>query len=149
MMVQHHQHHYLVSAVVNVQRPALSVYYHNSYIGTRAKDLEKTSEYNLLDCIECGCCSYVCPSEIPLVHYFRFAKTETMNQQQEHKKADIARIRHENRLARHAQEQQEKELRQKQRKAALAVTKAAKEKERLAAEAASGSDSSTTSQETK
>lgn len=30
--------------------------------------------YNLLDCFECGCCSYVCPSSIPLVQYFRIAK---------------------------------------------------------------------------
>ena len=26
-------------------------------------------------CFECGCCSYVCPSNIPLVQYFRIAKT--------------------------------------------------------------------------
>ncbi len=31
-------------------------------------------EYNLMDCFECGSCSYVCPSNIPLVHYFRVAK---------------------------------------------------------------------------
>lgn len=99
------------------------------YWFSRAKDLDKTREYNLFDCIECGCCSYVCPSKIPLVHYFRFAKTETMNQEQEHQKSDIARIRHENRLARHEVEKREKEERQRQRKAALAATKAAKEKE--------------------
>jgi electron transport complex protein RnfC len=99
------------------------------YWHSRAKDLDKTKEYNLFDCIECGCCSYVCPSEIPLVHYFRFAKTEIMNQQQEHAKADVARIRHENRLARLELEQQEKELRQQQRKAALAATQAAKAKQ--------------------
>jgi len=99
------------------------------YWYSRAKDLDKTNEYNLFDCIECGCCSYVCPSEIPLVHYFRFAKTEIMNQQQEHAKADVARIRHENRLARLELEQQQKELRQQQRKAALAATQVAKAKQ--------------------
>jgi len=31
--------------------------------------------YHLLDCFECGCCSYVCPSEIPLVQLFRTAKS--------------------------------------------------------------------------
>jgi electron transport complex protein RnfC len=31
-------------------------------------------EYHLNDCFECGCCSYVCPSNIPLVQYFRIAK---------------------------------------------------------------------------
>ncbi|MBL1319934.1 MAG: electron transport complex subunit RsxC [Methylophaga sp.] len=99
------------------------------YWHARAKDLEKTQEYNLFDCIECGCCSYVCPSKIPLVHYFRFAKTETMNQQQETLKADHARIRHDNRQDRQELEKKEKQERQRQRKAALAATKAAKEKE--------------------
>jgi electron transport complex protein RnfC len=99
------------------------------YWYSRDKDLEKTREYNLFDCIECGCCSYVCPSKIPLVHYFRFAKTETMNQQQEQLKADNARVRHENRLERQELERIEKEERQRQRKLALAATQAAKEKQ--------------------
>lgn len=32
-------------------------------------------EQNLMDCFECGCCSFVCPSHIPLVQQFRAAKT--------------------------------------------------------------------------
>jgi len=32
-------------------------------------------QFHLDDCFECGCCSYVCPSNIPLVQYFRIAKT--------------------------------------------------------------------------
>ena len=32
-------------------------------------------EYHLNDCFECGSCSYVCPSNIPLVQYFRIAKS--------------------------------------------------------------------------
>ena len=28
-----------------------------------------------MDCFECGSCSFVCPSNIPLVQYFRMAKT--------------------------------------------------------------------------
>ena len=31
-------------------------------------------QYNLNDCFDCGACSYVCPSNIPLVQYFRIAK---------------------------------------------------------------------------
>jgi len=31
-------------------------------------------EFNLMDCFECGSCSFVCPSHIPLVQQFRFAK---------------------------------------------------------------------------
>ena len=32
------------------------------------------SDHHLMDCFECGCCSYVCPSHIPLVQQFRVAK---------------------------------------------------------------------------
>ena len=35
---------------------------------------EMETEFHLMDCFECGCCSYVCPSNIPLVQYFRIAK---------------------------------------------------------------------------
>jgi len=31
-------------------------------------------EYNITECVECGCCSYVCPSKIPLVHYIKLGK---------------------------------------------------------------------------
>lgn len=31
-------------------------------------------QLGLNDCIGCGCCSYVCPSSIPLSHYFSYAK---------------------------------------------------------------------------
>ncbi len=34
-----------------------------------------TDEFNLMDCFECGSCSFVCPSHIPLVQQFRFAKS--------------------------------------------------------------------------
>ena len=102
------------------------------YWHAHAKEFDKIHHYNLFDCIECGCCSYVCPSNIPLVHYFRFAKTEIMHQQTEQEKSDHARIRHDNRQERQAREKQEKEERQRQRKAALAASKAAKEKEQLA-----------------
>jgi len=32
--------------------------------------------YHVLDCIECGCCAYICPSRRPMVHHFRRAKAE-------------------------------------------------------------------------
>jgi electron transport complex protein RnfC len=32
------------------------------------------ARYHLGDCFECGCCTYVCPSNIPLVQQFRIAK---------------------------------------------------------------------------
>ena len=33
------------------------------------------ADFHLDDCFECGCCAYVCPSNIPLVQYFRIAKS--------------------------------------------------------------------------
>jgi electron transport complex protein RnfC len=39
------------------------------------REYEKmANEFHLNDCFECGCCSYVCPANIPLVQYFRIAK---------------------------------------------------------------------------
>ena len=70
--------------------------------------------------------------KIPLVSYFRFAKTEIMNQERERKKSDLARDRFETRQARLEREQREKEERQRQRKAALAASKAKKEQEKTA-----------------
>ncbi len=32
-------------------------------------------QFHLMDCFECGSCSFVCPSNIPLVQHFRMAKT--------------------------------------------------------------------------
>ncbi|WP_158967295.1 electron transport complex subunit RsxC [Paraglaciecola sp. L3A3] len=84
----------------------------------KAKELDKVQEYNLFDCIECGACAYVCPSEIPLVHYYRVAKSEIRAEKQEKELADKARERFEKRAARLEADQ-----------------KARDEKHRLAAEA--------------
>jgi electron transport complex protein RnfC len=72
----------------------------------KAKELDKAQEYNLFDCIECGACAYVCPSEIPLVHYYRIAKSEIRVEQEEKQKSDKARDRFEKREARLIAEQQ-------------------------------------------
>jgi len=42
--------------------------------GNRQYEL-MAEKYHLNDCFECGCCSYVCPSNIPLTQYFRIAKS--------------------------------------------------------------------------
>jgi electron transport complex protein RnfC len=78
----------------------------------------------LFDCIECGCCSYVCPSHIPLVQYYRFAKTEIWQQEKDKRKSDIARQRHEFREARLAREKAEREEKLRQKKEMLAKKKA-------------------------
>ncbi|MEP1445543.1 MAG: electron transport complex subunit RsxC [Paraglaciecola sp.] len=71
----------------------------------KAKELDKAQDYNLFDCIECGACAYVCPSEIPLVHYYRIAKSEIRVEQEEKQKSDKARERFEKREARLIAEQ--------------------------------------------
>lgn len=38
------------------------------------RDYELMRKYDLQGCIECGCCSYVCPSKIPLVQYIKTGK---------------------------------------------------------------------------
>ncbi len=43
---------------------------------------EMAKQYHLMDCFECGSCSYVCPSHIPLVQYFRLAKTMVRKRKQ-------------------------------------------------------------------
>jgi len=43
----------------------------------RAGEFESMAdEFHLMDCFECGCCSYVCPAHIPLVQRFRAAKSQ-------------------------------------------------------------------------
>lgn len=85
---------------------------------SKAKDYELAQEYNLFDCIECGACAYVCPSEIPLVHYYRQAKTNIRQQRDEKEHAEKARERFEARKERLEREKQERE--EKHRKAAEA-----------------------------
>ncbi|NQS89043.1 4Fe-4S dicluster domain-containing protein, partial [Patescibacteria group bacterium] len=37
---------------------------------------EILGDYDIMDCIECGCCCYVCPSKIPLVQLMKLGKAE-------------------------------------------------------------------------
>jgi len=78
------------------------------YWFARGREFGKAQEYNLFDCIECGCCDYVCPSHIPLVQYYRYAKSEIWAREREKQQADLARERHEFRLARIEREKKER-----------------------------------------
>jgi len=40
----------------------------------QAGDVSALQRLNLMDCIECGCCSYACPARLPLVERFRVGK---------------------------------------------------------------------------
>ncbi|TAA48583.1 electron transport complex subunit RsxC [Corallincola spongiicola] len=85
-------------------------------------ELEKAREYKLFDCIECGACAYVCPSEIPLVHYYRKAKSELRQHDADALKSEKARIRFE---ARNERLEQEKLAREAKHREAVAKRQAA------------------------
>jgi electron transport complex protein RnfC len=56
---------------------ACPMFLNPSQLGILAKNEEygtMAEEFHLMDCFECGACTYVCPSHIPLVQYFRMAK---------------------------------------------------------------------------
>ncbi len=95
------------------------------YWHARSKDFDKIQEFDLFDCIECGCCAYVCPSSIPLVHYYRFAKSEIRAQQEKKRKADIARERHRKREERLAREKAERKARHARKRPATDENKKA------------------------
>jgi Na+-translocating ferredoxin:NAD+ oxidoreductase subunit C len=59
-----------------------------SMLSERNKYKTALLEYDLLDCIECGCCAYVCPAKRNIVQHVRKAKAQnTMNKKR--KKLEI------------------------------------------------------------
>ena len=125
------------------------------YWYARARDFDKAEQYHLFDCIECGCCAYVCPSHIPLVDYYRFAKADIRAQRDAQTKADLARERHEfhlERLERAKREKAEKLAKHKEqaqtstddgKKAAIqaALARAQAKKAQMAAQTTAGEPS--------
>ena len=56
---------------------ACPIYLNPSKLGLLAKKRQydaMAGDFHLMDCFECGSCSFVCPSNIPLVHHFRVSK---------------------------------------------------------------------------
>ena len=96
------------------------------YWFSRSDQLDKAVKLNLFDCIECGCCDVVCPSHIPLVQYFRYAKSALKVQNHEKHQSNVARERFEAREERIAREKAERAERSRKKKAAL-KSKPAKE----------------------
>lgn len=76
----------------------------------RSNQLDAAVSIGLKDCISCGSCSYVCPSNIPLVHYFKYASGELVARQQaQHRSEQTKKLIDErsNRMQRIAQEKAE------------------------------------------
>jgi Na+-translocating ferredoxin:NAD+ oxidoreductase subunit C len=87
----------------------------------RAQDLDEAQGFQLADCIECGCCDVVCPSHIPLVDEFRWAKGEIRHREEERQKAELAKRRFEARAARLETERLEREARLKGKRDPAAI----------------------------
>lgn len=90
------------------------------YWHARAKAFERAVDHHLFDCIECGVCTAVCPSHIPLVDYFRFAKTEVWAAERDKSKAHQAKQRFEFRNERLARIKAEREAALAKKRSALA-----------------------------
>ncbi len=76
----------------------------------RSNKLEGAVDFGLIDCVACGCCSYVCPAHIPLVQYFNYAKGELAARQQRKHKTEETRKLAELRQQRIAKEKEAKRL---------------------------------------
>lgn len=92
---------------------------------SRVDDLDKASETGLRDCILCGCCSYVCPAHIPLVHYFQYAKGKQDERRSTERKNNYIKQQTEARAARVAEEEAAKAAAREAKKAAAEAKKAA------------------------
>jgi len=86
---------------------------------------EQLKAHNLFDCIECGACAYVCPSSIPLVQYYRAAKSEIRELEQKQLKAEQSKQRFELRQERLRRAEEQKEADRLARAAKAAAAKAA------------------------
>ena len=42
----------------------------------KIKNYEEAEKFNVMNCVECGSCAFGCPAAIPLVQYFKLAKSE-------------------------------------------------------------------------
>ncbi|MDP2794126.1 MAG: electron transport complex subunit RsxC [Sulfurisoma sp.] len=92
-------------------------------------DLDGAVAFGLKDCIACGCCSFVCPSRIPLVHYFNHAKGELAAQGRAQLRNEAAKrlvAARAERLERDAREKAEVAARRKAERAAAKAAEAAR-----------------------
>jgi len=47
-----------------------------SILSEKGQHQTAQTDFNLMDCVECGCCYYVCPSRRNIVHYIRQSKAK-------------------------------------------------------------------------
>ena len=59
---------------VDVCPMELKPLYFAKYAG--ASDPQKLKDYNIMDCMECRCCEYICSSKLPLVTMIKYGKNQ-------------------------------------------------------------------------
>ncbi len=84
------------------------------YWYSQSEQWASLEKQGLFDCIDCGACAYVCPSEIPLVHYFRFGKSNITQNQQKKRLSDKAKQRFEFKEFRLQRNKTERDLKRKE-----------------------------------
>ena len=56
--------------------------------------IQKMEEYHVMDCFECGSCSFGCPGRLPLTHTFKLGKALlNANRAEEKARADAAKAK--------------------------------------------------------
>jgi electron transport complex protein RnfC len=48
--------------------------------------VDLAQQYNIMDCIECGVCAYVCPANRPIVQFIKFGKAQILKQRAKSKR---------------------------------------------------------------
>jgi electron transport complex protein RnfC len=76
------------------------------------------ARFGITDCIECGCCDAVCPSQLPLVSVFGAARRQLQVNTVTTERRDLARQRFNAHTQRRAVEQAERQRRLKERRPA-------------------------------
>jgi H+/Na+-translocating ferredoxin:NAD+ oxidoreductase subunit C len=71
-------------------------------------NIDRLLDYHLFDCIECGCCSYVCPSHISLVDEYRQSKNRIWDNRRNQLDADQNKQRYLNKQKRTEQQKLDK-----------------------------------------
>lgn len=97
------------------------------------KDENALIDSGLFECIECGCCNYVCSNHIQLVQEFRQAKIGIREQQRKRLKAEKNKKRYLNKLARKAKQEEEKAKRREKKTVNNQDDELSKKKEMIAA----------------
>jgi electron transport complex protein RnfC len=80
----------------------------------KQKNIESLDkEYSVTDCISCGICDFVCPSNISLVDAFIKSKNTIRENAIKKEKSNIAASRHEQKLYRKDEEKKQRDMKKK------------------------------------